>query len=165
METPSIAVPEELVDFIEGGRSILVATADADVRPEAVRASGAIVSADRRRLTILVPAATGARTRRNLERGSAIAVTFNRPVDHRSIQLKGRCVAVREAGPAEEKAAHDYRAAFVEALYLVGMSRSVVRRFAVWPAFVAEVEVHAIFQQTPGPHAGEPLSARGMGGR
>lgn len=157
MEPTPSTLPEHLVDYLESGTSILVATVDARVRPETVRAAGAIVSTDRRRFTVLVPAATGARTRANLEGGSAVAVTFNRPVDHRSIQIKGRCLAVRDARREERKVAEGYLAAFTEALYLVGMSRAVVRRLSVWPAFAAEVEIDALFQQTPGPGAGERL--------
>ena len=45
---------QDLVDFVEGGVSIMVATRDAAYAPECVRAVGATVSSDRQLITLLL---------------------------------------------------------------------------------------------------------------
>ncbi|MGZ3418640.1 MAG: pyridoxamine 5'-phosphate oxidase family protein [Polyangiales bacterium] len=151
-------LPEELVDFVEGGVSLLVGTRDESLLPEAVRAVGATVSTDRTRVTLLFNEAVSARTLANIEAGSAVAVTFSRPIDHRTVQLKGPVASVRAGTDADRVVAERYLSAFTEALYLVGMSRALVRRVRVWPAVAVEVAIAELFQQTPGPTAGERLA-------
>lgn len=155
-----VALPAELVEFVESGASVLVGTRDAQLRPECMRAAGCIVSKDRKALALLLPEITGRRTIANLEAGSPVATTFSRIVDHRTMQVKGMCVRVRPAGAAELEVARRYLAAFTESLYFVGLSRAIVRRFRVEPCVVAEIDVRELFEQTPGPGAGARLEAR-----
>jgi hypothetical protein len=156
----AVALPEELVDFLESGASMLVGTRDGALRPECLRAAGCIVDPDRSSLRVLMNAATAARTVANLEAGSPIAVTFSRPVDHRTVQVKGTCRRVRPADSNEHEVAERYLALFTEALYVVGMSRAMVRRMRVAPTVVAEIQVLELFHQTPGPGAGRRLEER-----
>ena len=156
----AVALPAELVDFVESGVSILVGTRDAQLRPEAVRAVGCTVGKDLRTLSIVLNAATSRRTIANLEAGSPMAVTFNRPIDHRSMQVKGPCLRLRTGTAADDEGARRYLAAFADALYLVGVSRATARRVRGVPCMVAELEVRELFEQTPGPVAGNRLEAR-----
>ena len=158
--TVTVDLPEELVDFMEGGVSVLVGTRDAALRPECLRAAGCIVSPDRATLRVLMNEATATRTVANLRAGSPIAVTFSRPVDHRTVQVKGTCRTVRPAAPDEQAVAERYLALFAEGLYVVGMSRAIVRRLRVAPTVVAEVLVRELYHQTPGPDAGRRLEER-----
>jgi hypothetical protein len=150
-------LPPHLVDFLEGGVSLLLATCDASGAPECVRAAGVTVSAERTRVTVLLSERVAARTLANLTAGSTVALTVSRPIDHSTIQLKGRALGTRPAEPGERAIADRYLASFTEALYLVGMTRAVVRRFAVWPAIAVEIELAELFEQTPGPTAGARL--------
>ena len=156
----AVALPAELVDFVESGVSVLIGTRDANLRPEAQRAVGCVVSADRRVLAVLVPEGTGARTLANLAAGSPVAVTFSRIVDHRTVQVKGACNGVRKASAAEVETARRWVSGFTEALYFIGMSRATARRLRIEPLWVVEVVVGELFEQTPGPSAGEKLGAR-----
>jgi hypothetical protein len=152
-------IPEELVDFFEGGTSILVGTCDAAQRPENARAVGARVARDRRRIEIYLNEATAARTLANLKTNPRIAVCFCRPIDHRTVQVKGRALSSRTADDSEKVVVERYLSAFVEALYLVGMTRSLTSRLGRWPSVVVELEVSELFHQTPGPGAGRRLDA------
>ena len=105
----AVTLPAELVDFVEGGVSALVGTRDGQLRPAAMRAMGCIVAKDRTSLAVLLPELAGRRTIANLEAGSPIAVTFSRIVDHRTVQVKGSCLRVRPAGPAEQEATQRYQ--------------------------------------------------------
>lgn len=152
-------IPEDLVDFLEGGVSILVGTRDADHRPETTRAVGAEVSKDRSRLTVLLCEHTAGRAVPNLEDNGRIAVAFSRPIDNFAVQLKGRVVELRRGQDADRRVAERYYAIYGDQLYMVGMPRSLTKRIRVWPSFVVTFEVDDIFVQTPGPGAGKRLEA------
>lgn len=137
---------------------MLVGTRDAEMRPEVLRASGCIVGAERTRLDILMNVETSRRTVANVAGGGPIAITFNRPMDHRTVQVKGRCVGVRGGTPADDEVARRYIALYSDALYMIGLSRAFVRRMRVVPCMVVEVEVVEMFEQTPGPAAGKRLA-------
>lgn len=153
-------VTPDLIDLLEGGVSIFVGTSSADRAPEATRAVGAIVSADRRKVTVFVPVATARRAVENLAHGREVAVGFSRTLDHVSIQIKGRCAEVRLATDAERSVCERYLGAYVEALHVIGLPRHVTRRLTVWPAYALEVDVRDVFAQTPGPGAGKRLEAQ-----
>ena len=145
----------DIVDFVESGVSILVGTRNAQLRPIGTRAMGARTKGDR--VTIFVPTITSERTLANLRDNGAIAVTFTRPSDHLSIQLKGRFVSSREASAEDLLLQQQYRAAFMEQLYVVGVARAASKQYAYTPAIAIDFDVDSVFQQTPGPGAGACL--------
>lgn len=147
----------ELVEFIESGVSLLCATRDEALRPDCCRAVGAIVGRDRTSMTLLLNEATARRSIANLAHGGPVAMTASRPIDYRTIQIKGPATPVRAATDAEHQIASRYLSAFTEALYLVGLQRAVVRRLRVSPTVAVEMAIETIFQQTPGPAAGARL--------
>jgi hypothetical protein len=148
----------ELLDFLESGVSLLVGTRDARLRPACTRAMG--VRADRARpaVTLFVPEVAAPRMLANLDDNGRIAVTVSRPIDHRSIQLKGRCTGHRPAEPGERALQERYLAAYFEALRSVGLPLRLLRRFVWWPSVAVEFEVDSLYEQTPGPSAGRPLA-------
>lgn len=156
----AVGLPAELVDFVESGVSVLIGTRDVALRPEAQRAVGCVVSGDRKMVAVLVPELTGQRTLANIAAGSAVAVTFSRIIDHRTVQVKGACAGVRAASEAELEAARRYVAGFTEALYFIGMSRATARRLRIEPLHVIDVVVGELFEQTPGPSAGQKMETR-----
>jgi hypothetical protein len=148
----------ELVDFVEGGVSILVGTRDEALKPEAMRALGAQVGAGRDTIVLFLPEATSVRTRANAEKTGVLAVTFSRILDHKTIQVKGRVNFIRPT-TAEERALQErYHVAFSEQLSLAGVARSVSRRARKFPSWAVEVSVDELFAQTPGPGAGKRMS-------
>ena len=147
-------IPPELVDFFEGGVSLLVGTCDAALRPESTRAVGIAVAPDRTRLTVFLNRANSGRTLENLEVNPRVAICFTRPIDHRTVQAKGKAITVRPAIDSEKPRLERYISSFVEALHLVGVTRAVAGRIAFWPSTAVEVEIESLFQQTPGPGAG-----------
>lgn len=146
-----------MVDLVEGGSSVLVATSDARRRPEATRACGAQVSPDRTKIVVYLPAAVSARARQNLAENPEIAAGISRPLDNLSIQVKGRSVEVRDGTEADRAVVERYLAQFRETLYLIGLPRSLTSRFNGWPVVAVTFEVRDVFLQTPGPGAGKRL--------
>jgi hypothetical protein len=156
--TDAAMVPADLVDFLQSGISILVGTRDAVLQPATLRAMGASVGRSRSALTVYVPEATGAQTIANLRDNGRIAVAFSRSIDHRSIQVKGRCTTIRQSGEDDRGVQARYLALLAESLSLIGFQRSHIERASYWPSFAVEVEVTELYEQTPGPLAGTPLA-------
>jgi len=153
------AISEELTAFVESGVSIQVGTRDHRLFPECVRAYGARVERGRREVTVFLPDATAASTLANLADNGRIAVCFSRIEDHRSIQLKGKVVAVAPATPDDRPIVDRYRGEFVKNIAVIGLPPRISLRLNAWPCRAVRFRVESLFVQTPGPGAGAPLEA------
>jgi hypothetical protein len=150
-------ISEELAEFVQSGVSIQIGTRDARLTPDCIRLVGARVEPGREEVTVFVPHATGATSIANLRENGRIAVCFSRPADHRSIQLKGRVVALDDAVPADRATVDRYRAGLVEVLAVLGLPPRTLLRMSHWPCVAARFHVESVFVQTPGPGAGDRL--------
>jgi hypothetical protein len=157
---PAVLIPPELVEMFESGVSILVGTRDASLMPDASRAVGAVVHRNRHQLTIFLPTDAAERALANIRDNGHIAVAFSSVLDHRTTQVKGRVVEDRPATEEEREICAGYRVALGEVLGMTGLARAVVRGVTVWPSTAITLEVQDLFQQTPGPGAGERLEAK-----
>jgi hypothetical protein len=149
----------ELAAFLASPVMIIIGTRDGGNRPAIGRAVGATVDADAGSVELVVSAWQWPDTIADLRHGSRIAVTFARPADYVSYQLKG--VATVRAALADDLVhAQRYMAAIVDVLAGLGLDRSLA---APWvterEAVVVRLEVEAIFVQTPGARAGQPVAA------
>jgi len=152
-------LPEEHVTFVESGVSVLVGTRDAHLKPFGMRGVGAKVHADRKTLTIFLPTPTSVRALENLRDNGRIAITFTRPIDHRSMQLKGKAIAFREANEDERPLLESWVEGWARHLEVVGLPRALGSRLTFWPAMAVDVAIEASFHQTPGPSAGKCITA------
>jgi hypothetical protein len=157
MPSGPFLIPPEMVELFESGVSIMVGTRDAMKVPEATIAAGASVHPERDRLTLFLPTAGAERTLKNLQENGRIAVGFSSPLDHRTLQVKGSVVELRPAEEGEREVVSRYHAAYAEVLQFVGIPRGTLRRLNVWPAFAVTLVPTDLFQQTPGPNAGDRL--------
>jgi hypothetical protein len=156
---PLATIPQDLVEFVESGVSVLVGTRDADLRPRASRAGAASVSKDRREVTIyMTDSWKGALE--DIAQNGEIAVNFTRPYDNHAVQLKGKVVRVAPPSETPRDLVERYLAAYAEQLYIVGIPRSLTKRLVVWPAVGVTFEVREMYVQTPGVDAGKPLEPR-----
>jgi len=153
-----LKIADDLTDFLEGGLSILLGSVDAQGRPECTRATGVEVERGGARVTLFVPTATSARTLANLQHDPRTAITFSRPYDYRTLQLKGRAVAIHEPNAEQAIVQERWHAGFVEQLAIVGIARALSRRIRLRPSMAITVAVDEIFEQTPGPGAGRRMS-------
>jgi hypothetical protein len=156
---PTPPLTEEIAELVASGVDVYVATRNRDLEPESMLAMGARVHADGHTLTVYLPEAPAAVTQNNLLENGEVAVTLNRPSDHKSVQVKGKCQGLRPSNEADRQLQMMARAALVEQFVVVGIPRSTTRRIVWWPSLALEVKVEAVFEQTPGPRAGEPLRA------
>lgn len=146
--------------FILGGVSINAAACRPGGLPALARAVGCRVADDRSSVTILLGTAAAADLLDGVRRSGAIAVVFNDPPSHRTLQLKGRDAMVLPPEQGDSELIERYTRAFVRALAPFGHSEAMVRALLAFPGgelTSVRFTPSSAFTQTPGPRAGEPL--------
>jgi hypothetical protein len=151
-------ITPELAEFIESGISVLVGTRDARLRPDCVRGAGVRADAAAGTLTVFLPAATAERALANLADNGRIAVTITRAIDHRSLQLKGGALEVRPSSAEERVEIERYLELLAVDWGHVGVPRKATKSMNHGPAVPVTLRCEALFEQTPGPGAGGPLT-------
>lgn len=163
MPTPTAALlsPDD-VAFIGRGVSTLVASRDARLRPSVMRAMGSTVTADGRCVTVYLSRLQARQLLHDLASCGRIAVTFSEPASHRTLQLKGRALRLRETCAQDQAVIERYRAGMYVAVGAVGLGPGFVDAMlaAELDALVAvEFTPDEAFDQTPGPRAGNALGS------
>ena len=148
---------EELVQFLESGISVLVGSRDARLMPDSVRAVGVRLESGGAEMAVFLPRVTSQTTLANLADNGRIAICFSRPVDHRSVQVKGRVLAIADATAADRKWIDRYRTELVQCWGWVGVPSRTTLRMVHWPCAAVRLAIESSFVQTPGPGAGAPL--------
>jgi hypothetical protein len=151
--TPSIAA------FLEGPNSTMVASHDAGLVPEIARAVAVACAPDGQTVTVVLPTNPSADVIRQLQSDPRIAIVSELTPTHRTLQLKGRATSIRPSRDDERPAIEAALTAFSNQLEQIGMPRRLTERLVVWPATSIEVRVEQIFEQSPGPGAGDPFTS------
>lgn len=148
----------DLMAMIEAGAGLLVGTASPDGEPRAARAWAAtVVDPTARRLRVAV-SGDDPLTVANLASGR-VAVTGADVRTYRSVQCKGRVVAVEPPSAEDVELVRTQSTRFFEAIHLVdGNPIELLRRILPHELVVIEVVVEEEFDQTPGPQAGAALA-------
>lgn len=147
----------DIADMARRGVAVMVATRDADLRPEVSRAWGPLLSEDGTQLSVCVEAPPGSAMARNLESGRPCAATMARLASPMIVQMTGP--VLEAAAPTQDRldavATHIER--FVVEAGSVGVPEAIARGM-VGPDLVAvTMQVSARTDETPGDRAGEPL--------
>lgn len=160
---PPSPLAAEPAALLERRVSIIVGTRDAALRPHVMRATGCKLSADRRRLLVLMPALSGADVLADLRANRRIAVVFSEPSSHRTLQVKGDDAEVDDATAEEQAMAAPYRARFAAEIAQLGFGPTVATTMLGHeePLVAIRFTIAEAFEQTPGPAAGERLAPRG----
>jgi hypothetical protein len=146
-----------LATFLEGPVMIIVASCDDRLLPQIARAAGAVIDRAKGRVDLIVSGWQWPQTITNVGRDSRLAVTFARPNDYVSYQLKGRA-AVIPASAAHRQRAQHYIEAMIETFAGLGLDRAVAAPWLVdLEPQVLRLAVDTIFVQTPGEKAGSIL--------
>jgi hypothetical protein len=145
------------VEFLSSGVVLGCASRDARLVPRSVWAVGTRVEAGGGEVTVFLPVATAGEVVSNLRDTRRIALVATAPLDHRSVQLKGQVLDVRQASDDERNLTDRYRASLGRTLEPLGVPRFFVLRIQHWPAHAVRFRVEDLFVQTPGPAAGQPL--------
>lgn len=146
--------------FVTSGVAIDIAGRDPDLMPRFGVGCGCRLDATAGRVTVFTHRVQSARLLEALARIPAIAVTFGRPSDHRSLQLKGTDARIEplQAGDADCMLA--YVEAFVADMAKFGASRALSAGYVnLEPAACVAISFTpgAAYNQTPGPGAGAAI--------
>lgn len=148
-----------LASFLEEGLSLHIGTRDSHLHPEGARAAALKVDADGRHLTVYVPEAAMVRLRPHLDDNGLAAISIGRPQDDRACQVKGTVVDVRAAREDERALVAEQWDGFMRQLELIGIPRELAGGWAMWPASAVRIRITAVFEQTPGPQAGQAFTS------
>jgi hypothetical protein len=148
--------------FIQRYTSMNVAARDAQNRPALARALGCRVSEDRRKLTLFISTSHSAQVLQCLHENGAIAVAITRPTTHETLQFKGEVTNITPLSSDDRAAMLAYRESVIEELARVGYRREFVETVLAGgeDSVAVMFEPTEVFNQTPGPKAGEKLGAR-----
>jgi Pyridoxamine 5'-phosphate oxidase len=157
LESCAHMIRGRLRKFVGGGISIIAGTVDAAGVPACCRAIALCTKDEFETVTLYLPVATAQDMVANIATTRRVAVTCAEPPTHETIQIKGVARNVSVA-PQEDRALVAARLeALADALADLGMRRSIILGLAHWPAFAIDISVEQIFDQTPGPRAGEEM--------
>lgn len=144
--------------MIEAGAGLVVGTVTADGVPRADRAwSATVVDPTERRVRFVMsaddPVSVG-----NLFPTASICLTGADVRTLRSVQLKGRVESIDPPSEDDLAITRVHTDAFLDAIHRTdGDELDVIRRFVSSDVVVVEMVVEEMFDQSPGPTAGDPL--------
>jgi len=146
---------EAVTSHLHSGCALLVGTIGADGQPWASRGWGlTVIDADAGRLRLLVEA-DDPETVARLRAGGRVAITATSVINFKSIQVKGRGVAIVELTEDDQRRRDQYVHDLVHDIHSVeGYAKDVLESWARRRVVPCIVEVDTSFDQTPGPSAG-----------
>lgn len=148
--------------FVQRFTSMNVAGRDAQNLPALARGLGIRVSPDRCTLTVFLSETHSSRVLKCLRENGAIAVAVTRPKTHETLQFKGQVREIRPLSDEDRREMAAYQESFVAELEQLGYSAEFTRQLLAGSENVVAVvfEPAAVFDQTPGPKAGEKLGSK-----
>ena len=143
-------------ELLESGCALIVGTVDVNGMPHAARAWGLdVIDGDATRIRVLV-AADEPVMLDNLDATGLVAVTGTDIRTLRSIQAKGRVIRVEAATLADRYRADRYCETFMSDIEEVDATpRALTERLRPDRFRACTVAVDELYDQTPGPRAGE----------
>lgn len=153
-------IEPELAAFLQEGLGIHLGTRNGQLEPNGARAAAVGIDDDGLHLVVYLADAAAGRLLPDLRSSGEAAVVFARPTDDRSCQVKGRFVSARPARAHERAFVLAQWDGFLQNLERIGIPRAVAEGWIAWPAVAVLLRATAVFDQTPGPSAGDPLPER-----
>jgi hypothetical protein len=151
-------IDRQLASFLEQGVGIHLAARDAQLAPHGARAAALKVDEDGAHLTVYVAEIAAARLLGHLEANRQASINVGCPLDDRACQIKGVFVSSRPASADERDLVDAQWASYVDQLSRIGIARAALGAWVTWPAVAVRIKATALFEQTPGPLAGNQLA-------
>jgi hypothetical protein len=155
----SPVIPTRVVELLRGPSVMHAGTRDAALRPAHSQVTGAIFHDDRETVTFFVSESQARRIASNLEQNGRVALTIAQ-TSHEAYQLKGAYVSSRPTADSDYALQDSYRTEMISALtkfWPEEMVKPMILGHAYRPGVAITFRVEEIFQQTPGPGAGDKL--------
>jgi hypothetical protein len=151
-------ITTELAAFLQEGIGIHIGSRNARLEPSGARATAVRVEDDGASLLVFVSKVAFKRVQPNLESNGLAAVSFGRPIDDRACQVKGTFLSARAAKASEREFVMTQWDRFLGSCEAIGISRLGAERWVTWPSVAIKMRVTAVFEQTPGPQAGQAIA-------
>jgi hypothetical protein len=151
-------ISPDVASFIEGGNSIHVGSRNDRLEPSGCRAFAVIVDPDGTHLTVFLPQVAADDTLANFAANGQAAICVGRPSDDHACQVKGEFVEMRAVAPEERRVVDTQLEGLLRQLEMIGIPRVLVGGWNRGPYIAVRIRVTALFNQTPGPGAGAPIS-------
>lgn len=154
-----ILLPDEVLEFIQSGVSVIVGVVGADGRAQAGRALATRVVAGGV-IRLMYPTDGNAAITTSAQSGGPIAATFSAPLSHRTIQLKAGLSRAEHLEPEDRIAVERQMDAFAAVLRTLGFPPYFVKTFCDNRSThigVLSFVPQTAYEQTPGPGAGREL--------
>jgi len=151
-------IDPQLASFLEEGIFIALATRNERLEPNGARVIAVAVEPDGAHLQAFLPVPAARDVLPDLESNGQVAICFARPPDERACQIKGECAGTRDASDEEREMVQGQWDRWLDRLTTIGFDRATFAHWPSWPCVAVRVRVRAIFNQTPGPGAGGPLT-------
>jgi hypothetical protein len=160
-KTPPL-LTEAVAAFMQRHTSMNVAARDAQNRPAIARGLGCRVSDDRLRITVFLSTTHSAQVLQCLRENGVIAMAVTRPKTHETYQFKGRVLDIAPLSDEDRAAMAAYQDSLVEELGNIGYRPEFTRMLVAGgeDGVAVVFEPLEMFNQTPGPKAGEKLGER-----
>jgi hypothetical protein len=152
-------LPAHLVAFLQAGVNVTLGARSAAGRP-VIGIGVACCVRGREEVRVFVPKSANIPLLDAIATGSALAATFSRARDHRSMQLKAPRASILDIEPGDLSEVARQSALLADDLIELGFSRAQAVAFAFHNATdLAAIEFRPdrVFTQTPGPGAGAEL--------
>jgi hypothetical protein len=150
-------IDADLAAFVQQRVGIHIGTRNQRFEPNGARALAVRVEDDGAHIVVYLAEVAAKRILPDLEANGQAAVSFGRPIDDKACQIKGTFVSLRVADSEERAAIVAQFESFLTNLEEIGIPRRLAQRWPTWPCMAIRLKATAVFTQTPGPGAGEPV--------
>lgn len=154
-------LPADMLAAVARGMSVMVSSHDSRLRPSLMRAAGTDVSPDGRVFTVYLSRSQSRQLLQDIATTGHLAVVYNEPATHRTLQLKAGSAVVRAAGEQDRPALEHSVASLQGQFVLVGHPPEGIRKMLAYrldDLVAVSFTPDEAFDQTPGPRAGQPFA-------
>lgn len=152
-------VSEALAKRLEIAGAVCVGSVDSMGMPSCAYGAALKVTPGSSTVTVYMAVETCQTILADIATNGRLAISTADVTTDATVQLKGKTTRVRMA-PESERAFVEARVAvYARGLTFCGYPESHTRGIVHWPAFAVDMQVEAIFEQTPGPRAGTVLTS------
>lgn len=151
-------IDQQLAALLHDGVGIHIGTRNQQFEPNGARAIAARVEPDGKHLVVFISSVAAQRVLPDLESNGLAAVVFARPRDERACQVKGTFVSARPVTDDERAGAAKQWNAFLENLDYIGIPPAAAATWIATVDLAIRLKVTALFEQTPGPQAGQAIA-------
>jgi hypothetical protein len=152
-------IPEYLVAYIHGPMGLLLGTRDERLRPCASWLSGAVVDAANDEITVFLADVYCEKPLKNLQQNGMVALTLGHGPAHEAYQFKGTFIESRPTTEQDIAIQELHKTKTIEHFSKEGGEAmgAVLAAIEVHPSTAIRFKVGEIFDQTPGPNAGNRI--------